>query len=207
MPARASEARVQSVSAELSTDSVHVQSDEIECDNTPPPCERAICDTIKSNSCSSLSTPVSNNKTDHYVNIRPFSFLLWNVNGLFSKLKNADFCSYVSSFDFVCFVETWLDEYDCDIFNEHKPFYDPAFKLSKHGRRSGGVVCLIKKELIPFVKKIDVNYPNVCVFVIDKTLFGTLKDILYICTYVQPQGSRFILILTLTMGFVYLKSA
>ena len=35
---------------------------------------------------------------------KPFSFLQWNVNGLLAKLKDNEFISCVSHFDFVCFV-------------------------------------------------------------------------------------------------------
>ena len=40
---------------------------------------------------------------------KPFSFLQWNVNGLLAKLKDNEFISFVSHFDFVCFVETFME--------------------------------------------------------------------------------------------------
>ena len=40
------------------------------------------------------------------------------------------------------------------------------------------------------VPKRDVEYSNM-VFLIDKELFGVMKDILYVCAYVPPEGSPF----------------
>ena len=40
---------------------------------------------------------------------KPFSFLQWNVNGLLAKLKDNEFISFVSHFDFVFFVETFME--------------------------------------------------------------------------------------------------
>ena len=118
------------------------------------------------------------------------SFLHWNVNGLMTKIYDNDFVNFVLSFDFVCLVETFVESFHFDIFSSHKVFIQPAVKLSHAGRPSGGVVCLIRKELVSFVKQIKVN-GNVLLFVINKILFGFSKDILYVCAYVPPEGSGY----------------
>ena len=122
---------------------------------------------------------------------KPFSFLLWNVDGLKSKLSNRDFLSFLHEFDFVCLVDTFMEECKAELFAGFKTFCSPAVKLTKQGRRSGGIVCLIKNELSSFVELLDVKIPNICAFVIGKDLFGIDKDVLYICSYVPPEGSPF----------------
>lgn len=76
-------------------------------------------------------------------------------------------------------------------FQDIQFFCKPAIKFSKVGRHSGGVVCLVKKEFTPFIKQIDVQIGNFLLFKINKQLFGFDKDLLYVCTYVPPEGSRF----------------
>ena len=120
---------------------------------------------------------------------KPLSFLSWNVNGLFSKFIDSDFVTYASGFDFVCFVETFMESFDNTTFSEHQSFCKAAIKLTNQGRRSGGVVCLIRKELLPLVKCIDVTHANMLAFLIDKKLFKVEKDILFLCTYLPPEGS------------------
>ena len=75
---------------------------------------------------------------------KSLKFLHWNVNGLSSKLCDKDFIAYVRSFDFICFVETFLETFQSDLFSDYSIFHKPATKLSKQGRSSGGIVCLIK---------------------------------------------------------------
>ena len=43
-----------------------------------------------------------------------FCFLNWNIGGLFSKLN--DFIEYISSFDFICMVETFAEEFNLFLF-------------------------------------------------------------------------------------------
>lgn len=122
---------------------------------------------------------------------RACTFLLWNVNGIMTKVFDPDFVSFVNKFDVVCFVETFIEFFSLEMFNDFRVFVSPSVKMTHAGRPSGGVMCLIKKVFMPFVKKIDVNTANLLLFSIDKAAFGTLKDILLICTYVPPEGSNF----------------
>ena len=59
------------------------------------------------------------------------------------------------------------------------------------GRPSGGVVCLIKNELVSFVQQIKVDVGNFLLFVISKEILGLEKDVLYVCAYTPPEGSRY----------------
>ena len=119
---------------------------------------------------------------------KPSSFLQWNVIGLLAKLKDNEFISFVSHFDFVCFVETFMETSQSNVFVGYFMFVKSAVKLSKQGRHSGGIVCVIRirKEYTPYVRRLDVEYSNIMVFLIDKELFRVMKDILYVC-----EGSPF----------------
>jgi hypothetical protein len=139
----------------------------------------------------SVSSVLCSDEMPASLNKRPFSFLVWNINGLLSKIKDSSFVSFVCEFDFICLVETFVESFDSSLFAGYSIFCKPAFKLSKQGRRSGGVVCFVKDTFLPFIKLIDVNCPNCFVFMFDKKLFGLTKDVLYICAYVPPEGSPF----------------
>lgn len=47
---------------------------------------------------------------------------------------------------------------------------------------------------------LDVAYHNVCVFLIDKELFGIEKDVMYVCSYIPPEGSPFYEFLNIDNG-------
>ena len=70
-------------------------------------------------------------------------------------------------------------------------FCKPVVKLTTRGRRSGGVTCLAKNEFSSFVKLIDVKSDLFYAFLIDKSLFGTAKHVIYVCGYIPPDGSPF----------------
>jgi hypothetical protein len=67
----------------------------------------------------------------------------------------------------------------------------PALKLSQHGRRSGGVLVLVKNKLNKYVQEISVEYANVIVLRLDRHIFNCPDDVLYISCYVPPYGSPF----------------
>lgn len=120
-----------------------------------------------------------------------FSFFHWNVDGLYSKLFDDDFISFVTGYDFVCLVESIIITFNYEyIFPEHDVIFHPAVKLTDVGRPSGGVFCLVRKTLKPFVKEvIHDTVGHYLMFIIDKSLFGIEKDLLYVCAYVHPEGS------------------
>ena len=121
-----------------------------------------------------------------------FTFFSWNVEGLYPKLFDDDFLSYITSFDFVCLTETFIVNFNFDMFTEHEFFFQPAVRLSAvDGRPSGGVACLIRKQCLPFIRQIKIDVGNFLLFIIDKSLFGLDKDVLYVCAYVPPEGSRY----------------
>ena len=132
--------------------------------------------------------------------VNSLSFLHWNVNGLLSKTQDSEFVSYVYSFDFVCIVETFVEDFQSDVFHGYnvfcKPFHGynvfckPAVKFTRQGRHSGGVICLVKNIFVPYVSKLDIECGNCIMLIIDKSVFGLPKDVLYVCAY-EPEGSPY----------------
>ena len=119
--------------------------------------------------------------TDKTFRFKHLSFLHWNVNGLLTKLKDRELSQYISSFHVVCLVETFVDYLETGVFSSHTVFCKPAIKLPKQGRKSGGVLCLIKNELVPYVKEIKCDRGHVLCFLLDKKLFGFNRDVVYMC--------------------------
>jgi hypothetical protein len=119
--------------------------------------------------------------------------LQYNINGFFNKLLDKEWFNYIEQFDIVSLVETHLDiNVDVvDLFTSFKIFYRPAIKLSTQGRRSGGVMVLVKKCLCDLVQEVDVNYCNIIVLKLDKELLVCDADVLYIAAYIPPTGSPF----------------
>ena len=97
-------------------------------------------------------------------------------------MTDPDFISYVGGFDVITLVETFLDK-NFELTN-HFPnfevFQASAVKLT-HGRRSGGVVVLVKKRLMSFVYRIETTYDRIICLKLSSTLLATHSDVLYIC--------------------------
>ena len=117
--------------------------------------------------------------------------LLYNVEGIVSKLKDTSFVSFISCYDFVCLVETFVDTFTSTLFPSFTSFVTPAKKLSHHGRRSGGVIVLVRNVLMRFVKQIEVAYDNVIILEGSKELLGTDANVFVVNTYLNPPNSPF----------------
>ena len=121
--------------------------------------------------------------TDKIIRFKHLSFLHWNVNGLLTKLKDRELIQYISSFHFVCLVETFVDYLEPGVFSSHTVFCKPTVKLTKQGRKSKGVLCLIKNEPVLYVKEIKCDHGHVLCFLLDKKLFGFNRDVVYMCKH------------------------
>ena len=118
--------------------------------------------------------------------------VIWNCDGLLSKFEDPDIVDYLSSFSFICLCETFLEYFDHTIhFPDFDCYVSPARKLSEHGRRSGGVICLIAKAHKEFFSNVPIDIDNVLVMKARKELLGLENDVLMFCTYIPPQGSRY----------------
>lgn len=118
--------------------------------------------------------------------------LCYNVNGLESKISSSDFHNFINEYDIVCLTETFASkEIGNDVFKNHVPFSSNAIKLSHDGRPSGGVCVIVRKNLLRHVTRVPVDCDNIVVLSIDRHLFGTAKDIIFIGVYIPPQKSKY----------------
>ena len=87
--------------------------------------------------------------------MKSLSFLHWNINGPLSQIQDSDFMSYLCTFDFVCIVETFVEEIQFNVFVGYNVFCQRTVKFTRQGRCSGGVVCLAKNVFAPHVCELD----------------------------------------------------
>ena len=122
-----------------------------------------------------------------------YKFCSFNVENLLPKLCEPDFVQYIKSFDIFCALESFTDEnFDFDVlFEDFHVYHSPAIKLSRRGRRSGGVAVFIKKTLVPYITQITCEYDNMVCVKISKTAIGTDKDVLFVSVYVPPYQSPY----------------
>ena len=64
-------------------------------------------------------------------------------------------------------------------------------KLSYHGRYSGGVIVLVRKDFVPFGERIYFDVDNIVLLRIKKVLLGTDKDVMFISAYLPPYDSSY----------------
>ena len=83
-----------------------------------------------------IFTPVADvNARGVSVHCKRLSFLHWNVCGLLSKHIDKDLISCIVSFDFICLVETFVENVHSSLFSNYTVYCKPVVKLSKQGRR------------------------------------------------------------------------
>ena len=129
---------------------------------------------VGNNTLSNTST-ISDDKQNEQVcfdddsHVFRFSLATWNVGGLLSKLDTPEFVSYVASFDFISLCETFVETFQSSLFPEHTLFCCPALKLSTQGRRSGGVVVLIRTKLLHWYVNWIVNMTICCCLLLTKS--------------------------------------
>ena len=88
-------------------------------------------------------------------------------------------------------VETFVGTFTSTLFPSFTSFVSPAKKLSHHGRRSGGVIVLVRNVLMRYVKQIEVDYDNVIILEVSKELLGTDANVFVVNTYLNPPNSPF----------------
>ena len=119
-------------------------------------------------------------------------FLTYNVCHLLTKLHDAEFVNFISSYDVICLTETQINfDLSVSAFKDFEIFSSFAKKLSHQGRFSGGVLVLVKKHLTSELKRIQVNADYTVVLQFSKTMLNTSKDLLYIGIYLPPQESKY----------------
>ena len=111
--------------------------------------------------------------------------MLWNVNGLKSKLSNPDLITFFSKFDIICLTETWGTKSD----NFQLPGYISYSKIRVKrcitGRNSGGVLAFIKSKYSQSVMQLNGKSEDILWL-----KFDTSHVILIVCiVYFSPQSS------------------
>ena len=125
-----------------------------------------------------------------YTNHSLFRILNVNIGGLAAKLVSNDFIDYLNTFDLLCQTETFVDEgFEISALKEFIFFIAPAKKLSRQGRRSGGVVVCIRKCFAHLFRQVTVKFDNFIVLESSKALLNIDKDVLFIFVYIPPSGS------------------
>ena len=99
----------------------------------------------------------------------------------------------LQNFDILSLNETFVDnvDYDYVAFSDYKVYVSKAVKITEGTRKSGGVLVFVKKHLSPFVRRIDVKYDHMVVLSLDKNLLGLSANLILICLYIHPEGSKF----------------
>ena len=106
-------------------------------------------------------------------------------------MEDPDFLTYLDSFSCVCLLETFVDKIELTCLDLFVQYVAPAKKISTKGRMSGGLLCLVKRDIADFFRRIDCGTDSVLMFRVDGTLFGSMRDILMFFVYVPPKGSPF----------------
>ena len=121
--------------------------------------------------------------------------VVWNIEGLMSKLEDPEFISYLKAFSYVCLTETFVNKEDTsnldNIFNDCTCFAAPGKKLSKYGRCSGGVLCLIRTNILHFFQHWPTDHDNLIVFKVKGRFFGYHTYILLFSAYIPPVSSPY----------------
>ena len=77
------------------------------------------------------------------------------------------------------------------LFDEFYVFHSPAIKLTRHGRRSGGVAVFVRKTFLRFVTLIECHYDNMICVKLSKEAISCERDLLLITLYVPPYQSPY----------------
>ncbi len=135
------------------------------------------------------------------VDINKIKILTWNVEGYMTKnndegCKNKLNVSYVNRIlqkhDIICMNETWTNvntEKDIHL-SDFTPFCSSRGQRNKKAYRdSGGVAILVRDNMLRFVSRQPNVYEDAIWLKLDKTLFGTTKDIYLGNIYLPPERS------------------
>ena len=109
-------------------------------------------------------------------------------------------------FDIVCLLETFLVTAQGveSLLSNALLYFKPAIKLSTHGRPSGGVVVLVKSELVNIfnISEIINPFDNIICLKLNCTISSAFQDIMLIVSYIPPVGSPYYGYSGYTHGFL-----
>jgi hypothetical protein len=122
------------------------------------------------------------------VNENGITLCTWNVTGLASKLADNEFLSFVQSSDFICLRATFMATFSW-AKDGFVSYCKPAVSLGHMGRKSGGIVVLVKDAVARLVQEVKTDFENLLLF--KTSCFGADKNVFIICAYVFPQYSPY----------------
>ena len=126
----------------------------------------------------------------HFVDT-DIKFCSFNIGGLVKKLEDSEFLNFIDKFDVISLQETFMPKNNIphnSLSSFLPPFFSPAFKLSSHGRCSGGVIVLVKSYLKDYVSEVQTDCPNCIILKFCNVL---KKDVICIFPYVTCSDSPF----------------
>ena len=132
-----------------------------------------------------------NNLSDRLIpKTSKISMICWNIEGLASRLTEPGFITSIDFYHISCFLETFTgDTFDFSTyFDEYLVFHTPAIRSSHDGRRSGGVVMLIKNCLANYITQLPTNHNNLLAA---RLYFAGFFDVILICVYIPPVDSPY----------------
>jgi len=116
--------------------------------------------------------------------------LNYNVGGIVSKLGIPEFRDFVSKHDVICLTETFVhDDFQLNTFPDFVVFQAPAKKICKQGRRSGGIIVLVRKCYSKYFHRRRVEYENIIVLEMSGQLLSMNKPVMCIFAYIPPYDS------------------
>ena len=116
--------------------------------------------------------------------------LLWNVQGISTKLRDSDFLAFISRYDVLIFTETWASATSHLEIKGHSYFNCPRPKYNFSAKRnSGGIIVYYKDKYRSRISlsKSDCKGMMWCKF--DKESFNSEKDVYLCICYVPPEDS------------------
>ncbi len=92
-----------------------------------------------------------------------FSFLCWNVHGVYSKVMPADVSDFISKYNIIRLAKTWARcYYDfCNLITCHTAFQSVNPKVSNIGRYSRGVAIFTRGSISSFSHRVHEEWMDV----------------------------------------------
>ena len=119
--------------------------------------------------------------------------MCYNVENIWNHTNDSSLLELIARHDIIGLTETFL-VYDIDFLNtldNYNCIQKKAIKLSRQGRASGGLILLYKKELVPWIKTIEIDLDNAIALDIDNSWLGTELNVLVVLFYIHPTGSPY----------------
>lgn len=124
------------------------------------------------------------------MNPEQLTCLLWNVQGISSKLDDSDFISFITKYDLLFFTESWISKttpvsllgYEC--IKCPRPKYN-----SKAKRNSGGVLVYYKQEYSRYLSVAKVDPKGLIWLKLSKCFLQSENDVFICVCYIPPEDS------------------